>query len=120
LRDTSFTIEALWMAACPDEASDFFAFMATAAAAAVGPGIPLQIMFGVGAEHDLSERTLPHPSEWRDSRPVRVGNGAWRQQQVDVYGEVLDAAYLLVDQLRAMDDDVRAFLVALSDSAAVR
>jgi alpha,alpha-trehalase len=74
----------------------------------------------VGAEHDLSERVLPHLSGWRDSRPVRVGNGAWSQQQVDVYGEVLDAAHLLADKIRTMDDHLRAFLVALADSAAVR
>ncbi len=49
VRDASFTMEALWVAACPDEATNFFAFMTTAAAAAVGPATPLQIMFGVGA-----------------------------------------------------------------------
>jgi GH15 family glucan-1,4-alpha-glucosidase len=120
VRDASFTMEALWVAACPDEAGDFFAFMTTAAAAAVGPDTPLQIMFGVGGEHDLTERTLPHLRGWRDSRPVRVGNGAWSQQQIDVYGELLGAAHRLADQITAMDDDMRAFLVALADSAAER
>jgi GH15 family glucan-1,4-alpha-glucosidase len=120
VRDASFTMEALWVAACPDEAGDFFAFMTTAAASAVGPGTPLQIMFGVGGEHDLTERILPHLSGWRDSRPVRVGNAAWSQQQVDVYGELLDAAHLLADMIGLIDDDMRAFLVALADSAAVR
>jgi GH15 family glucan-1,4-alpha-glucosidase len=94
--------------------------MTTAAAAAVGPGTPLQIMFGVGGEHDLTERTLSHLAGWRDSRPVRVGNGAWSQQQVDVYGELLGAAHRLADQIGAMDDDMRTFLIALADSAAVR
>ena len=120
VRDASFTMEALWVSACPDEADDFFAFMTTAAAAAVGPGTPLQIMFGVGGEHDLTERTLPHLAGWRDSRPVRVGNGAWSQQQVDVYGELLGAAHRLADQIGAMDDDMRTFLIGLADSAAVR
>ena len=120
VRDASFTMEALWVAACPDEADDFFAFMTTAAAASVGPEHALQIMFGVGGEHDLSERTLEHLTGWRDSRPVRVGNGAWEQQQVDVYGELLGAAHRLADQISAMDDDLRRFLVALADAAAVR
>jgi GH15 family glucan-1,4-alpha-glucosidase len=120
VRDASFTMEALWVAACPDEASDFFAFMTTAAAATVGPDQPLQIMFGVGGEHDLTERTLPHLAGWRDSRPVRVGNGAWNQQQIDVYGELLDAAHQLADYLTDVDDDVRGFLVVLADSAARR
>jgi GH15 family glucan-1,4-alpha-glucosidase len=120
VRDASFTMEALWVAACPDEASDFFAFMTTAAAGAVGPDTPLQIMFGVGGEHDLTERTLPQLRGWRDSRPVRVGNGAWNQQQIDVYGELLGAAHRLADQITAMDEDMRTFLVALADTAAVR
>ncbi len=120
VRDASFTMEALWVAACPDEASDFFAFMTTAAAAEVGPATPLQIMFGVGGEHDLTERTLPHLRGWRDSRPVRVGNGAWSQRQIDVYGELLAAAYRLVDQINDIDSDMRAFLVALADTAAER
>ncbi|GAA0486056.1 glucoamylase [Paractinoplanes deccanensis] len=117
VRDASFTMEALWVAACPDEAGDFFAFMTTAAA---GAPTPLQIMFGVGGEHDLTERTLPHLRGWRDSSPVRVGNEAWRQQQTDVYGELLAAAHRLSAQLDTVDDDVRAFLITLADTAATR
>ncbi|MDX6324197.1 MAG: alpha,alpha-trehalase [Nocardioidaceae bacterium] len=120
VRDASLTMEALWVAACPDEADDFFAFMTTAAASGVGADKALQIMFGVGGEHDLSERTLGHLSGWRESRPVRVGNDAWEQQQVDVYGELLGAANRLSDQLRGLDDDARRFLVALAEAAAVR
>src|SRR4051812_31950368 len=120
VRDASFTMEALWVAACPDEVGNFFAFMTTAAAAAVGPDQPLQIMFGVGGEHDLTERTLPQLSGWRDSRPVRIGNGAWQQKQIDVYGELLDAAHLLADKITEMDDDMRSFLVACADTAAER
>ena len=120
VRDASFTMEALWVAACPDEAQDFFAFLTTAGAGDVGPEHPLQIMFGVGGEHDLTERTLPHLRGWRDSRPVRVGNGAWNQTQLDVYGELLGAAARLADQVPAMDDETRAFLVACADSAARR
>ncbi|WP_239123888.1 glycoside hydrolase family 15 protein [Rhizocola hellebori] len=120
VRDASFTMEALWVAACPDEASDFFEFMTTAAAGSIGPGTPLQIMFGVGGEHDLSERTLPHLAGWRDSRPVRVGNGAWVQQQIDVYGELLGAAHRLADQITEVDDETLAFLTALAESAAQR
>ena len=119
VRDASFSMEALWVAACPDEAEDFFAFMTTAAASAVGPDTGLQIMFGIGGEHDLTERELPHLEGWRDSRPVRVGNGAWSQRQVDVYGEVLGAAHRLAEQLAGIDDDTKRFLVACADTAAV-
>ena len=118
VRDASFTMEALWVAACPDEADDFFAFMTTAAASSIGPGQGLQIMFGVGGEHDLTERTLAHLSGWKNSSPVRVGNGAWNQRQIDVYGELLGAAYRLAEQIAAIDEDTRRFLIACADTAA--
>jgi GH15 family glucan-1,4-alpha-glucosidase len=120
VRDASFTMEALWVAACPDEAEDFFAFMTTAAASGIGPDQGLQIMFGVGGEHDLTERELPHLEGWRNSRPVRVGNGAWSQQQIDVYGELLGAAHRLADQIGKIDEDTKRFLIACADTAATR
>jgi GH15 family glucan-1,4-alpha-glucosidase len=120
VRDASFTIQALWVAACPDEAEEFFDFMATAAATSVARGVDLPIMFGIGGEHDLSERVLPHLAGWRDSSPVRVGNGAWNQRQLDVYGELLDAVARLSDYLDRVDDATRQFLVALADAAASR
>ena len=119
VRDASFAMQALWVAACPDEAYEFFDFL-TAAAAHARPERPLQIMFGVGGEHDLSERVLPHLSGWRGSWPVRVGNGAWTQPQLDVYGELLNAAYRLRDQLEVLQPATRTFLVTLADAAAVQ
>lgn len=116
VRDASMTMQALWVAACPDEAFEFFDFMAGAAGSACQR--PLQIMFGIGGERDLSERTLPHLSGWRDSAPVRVGNGAWVQPQLDVYGELLDAAAQLRDQPGVLSGPTRDFLVGLADSAA--
>ena len=95
VRDASMTLQGLYIAACPDEAGRFFAFIARAAASQLDRGVPLQVMFGVGGERDLSERTLPHLRGWRGSGPVRVGNDAWRQQQIDVYGALLDAAWTL-------------------------
>jgi alpha,alpha-trehalase len=120
VRDASLAMEALWVAACPDEANKFFAFLANAAASGLQRGADLQIMFGVGGERDLSERELPHLAGWRDSRPVRVGNGAWLQRQLDVYGELLRAAQRLVDQLGELDPVTRRFLTAAADTAAAR
>jgi GH15 family glucan-1,4-alpha-glucosidase len=119
VRDASFTLQALWVAACPEEAEAFFAFV-TAAAAHSGPSHPLQIMFGVGGEHDLTERVLPQLAGWRDSRPVRVGNGAWNQTQLDVYGEILDAAFRLRNQLGDLPPEIRGFLANLADAAATQ
>jgi GH15 family glucan-1,4-alpha-glucosidase len=118
VRDASFTMQALWVAACPDEASNFFEFMTTAAASSIGPHIGLQIMFGVGGEHDLTERELHHLAGWQDSRPVRVGNGAWNQRQIDVYGEVLGAAAQLSEHIDTIDEDTRRFLIACAEAAA--
>ncbi len=120
VRDASLTMEALWVAACPDEANKFFDFLADAAASQLRRGMDLQIIFGIGGERDLSERELPHLAGWRDSRPVRVGNGAWSQRQLDVYGELLGAAQRLVDQLGELDPVTRRFLAAAADAAADR
>ena len=103
VRDASLTMDALWVAACPDEAAKFFNFLSTAAATSLSRGADLQIMFGVGGERDLSERVLAHLDGWRGSAPVRVGNGAWNQRQVDVYGELLAAVSRLRDQVGELD-----------------
>ena len=120
VRDASLTMEALWVAACPDEANKFFAFLADAAASQLQLGADLQIMFGVGGERDLTERVLPQLAGWRGSRPVRVGNGAWLQRQLDVYGELLGAAQRLVNQLGELDLVTQRFLAAAADTAASR
>jgi GH15 family glucan-1,4-alpha-glucosidase len=120
VRDACFTMEALWVAACPAEAGGFFTFLADAAASQLQRGMDLQIMFGIGGEHDLSERELPHLAGWRGSRPVRVGNGAWNQRQLDVYGELLNAAWRLVEQLGELDPVTRRFMSAAADTAAAR
>lgn len=112
IRDASMTLRGLWVAACPEEARRFFAFLARAAATQLDRGLPLQIMFGIGGERDLSERELPHLTGWRASAPVRAGNDAWTQRQHDVYGALLDAAYVLREQLGELEEPTRALLVA--------
>ena len=118
VRDTCLTLEALWIAACPDEARQFFKFLADAALPQLRQEGGLQIMFGVNGERDLTERTLPHLGGWRGSRPVRVGNGAWNQRQLDIYGEVLGAAYRLRDQLGELGPSLAGFLADAADAAA--
>jgi alpha,alpha-trehalase len=120
VRDASLTMDALWVAACPHEAGKFFGFLADTAASQLRTEMDLQIMFGVGGEHDLSERELPHLAGWRASRPVRVGNGAWDQRQLDVYGELLGAAQRLAEQLGELDPVTQQFLAAAADTAARR
>ncbi|MGW5175407.1 glycoside hydrolase family 15 protein [Streptomyces sp. NPDC004082] len=117
VRDASFTLDALWVAACPDEAEAFFRWMAHAAASDPSRPAPMQIMFGIRGERDLSERQLPHLPGWRDSRPVRVGNDAWQQHQLDVYGELLSAAHRLRRYLGDLDAPTKAFLAGCADAA---
>src|SRR4051794_20742199 len=119
IRDSSLTIEALYIGACPDEAEEFISFMTSAAGGRAGEG-SLQIMYGIGGEHDLSERTLGHLRGWRDSAPVRVGNGAWDQVQLDVYGELLNALHLYHEKLGDLHPEIQAFVADLADTAARR
>lgn len=116
IRDASLTLEALYIGSCSDEAEEFVSFMTSSA----GGGASLQIMYGIGGEHDLTERVLPHLAGWRESRPVRVGNGAWGQTQLDVYGELLNALYLYREQLGELHPEIQKFVAYLADTAAAR
>lgn len=120
VRDASLTLQALWVAACPDEAGAFFNFFATAAGGGLDDSSALQILYGVGGERHVPEATLTHLAGFRGSTPVRIGNGAWDQLQLDVYGELLDAALLLADQVGTFDEASRALLVGAADTAARR
>ena len=119
IRDSSLTLEGLYIGACSDEAEDFVSFMTSSAGGRAGEG-SLQIMYGIGGEHDLTERQLPHLRGWRDSRPVRVGNGAWGQTQLDVYGELLNLLWLYSEQLGELHPEIQAFVADLADTAARR
>jgi GH15 family glucan-1,4-alpha-glucosidase len=118
IRDASLTLRAHYIGTCPIEARDFVSFMTSAAGGHVGRPGSLQIMYGIGGKHDLSERVLPHLRGWRDSRPVRVGNGAWMQTQLDVYGELLDAIYTYRDQLGDLHPEIQEFVAELAGAAA--
>ncbi len=91
IRDATFTLWALHALKMDWEADDFMEFVADLATNEDGA---LQIMYGVGGERDLTERTLDHLVGYEGSTPVRVGNGAFAQHQNDVYGAVLDSVYL--------------------------
>ena len=119
IRDASLTLEALYIGACSDEAEDFVSFM-TSSAGGRASERSLQIMYGIAGEHDLTERELPHLRGWRDSRPVRVGNGAWGQTQLDVYGELLNSLYLYREQLGDLHTEIQRFAADLANTAARR
>jgi len=118
IRDASLTLQALYVGACPDEAGDFVSFMTSSAGGGASDMHSLQIMYGISGEHDLTERELPHLRGWRDSAPVRVGNGAWGQTQLDVYGELLDALHLYHERLGDLHPEIQEFVGELADAAA--
>jgi GH15 family glucan-1,4-alpha-glucosidase len=92
IRDTGFMLRALHDLGFEWEAFEYFAFLLETLTANAAPGAwELQIMYGIGGETDLTEHTLDHLSGYRNSRPVRVGNGAFDQHQHDVWGMLLDA-----------------------------
>jgi alpha,alpha-trehalase len=120
IRDSSLTLEALYVGACPDEVENFISFMTSSAGGRAGDEGSLQIMYGIGGEHDLSERELPHLRGWRDSRPVRVGNGAWGQTQLDVYGELMNSLYLYRERIGELHPEIQRFVSELANTAASR
>ena len=93
IRDAAFTVYAFLRLGFTQEAERFMQFVASLCTAP-GPSGSLQIMYGIDGRKDLTERTLDHLDGYRGSRPVRVGNGAYDQLQLDIYGELMDAAYL--------------------------
>ncbi len=120
IRDASLTLEALFIGTCSDEAENFVSFMTSSAGGGYGIDRSLQIMYGVGGEHDLSERELGHLRGWRDSRPVRVGNGAWQQSQLDIYGELLNSLHIYRERLGEFHPEIQHFAAQLADTAARR
>src|SRR3989449_1050449 len=133
IRDGTFMLWGLYTLGFAREANDFFYFIADVAAGKKD----LQIMYGIGGEHELSEKTLDHLGGYEASRPVRIGNAAFRQVQDDVCkrgvdergvfvqpygGTALDASVLLIPLVRFLQPDdprVKATVLAIADELTV-
>jgi alpha,alpha-trehalase len=115
IRDSTFSLWALHTLGFEEEARDYMNFMLGVSRDSGGE---LQIMYGIGGESNLSERTLDHLSGYEGARPVRIGNGAFSQRQNDVWGALLDSIYLHAKALRGSFVDARA-LVAEQVEAAI-
>jgi alpha,alpha-trehalase len=90
VRDTTFALWGLYTLGFDEEANDFFYFIRDV----LSEDPRLQVMYGIGGERELPERRLDHLSGYEGARPVRVGNAAYRQEQHDVWGALLDSIYL--------------------------
>ncbi len=93
IRDSAFTLYAFLRIGFTEEAARFMEWLENRCWESKPDG-PLQLMYGIDGQTDLTEETLDHLEGYRGSRPVRVGNGAYDQLQLDIYGELMDAVYL--------------------------
>ncbi len=93
LRDAAFTVYALLRIGFHGEATAFMGWL-DARCAEADRDAGLQIVYGIDGRRDLAEQTLDHLEGYRGSRPVRIGNGAYDQLQLDIYGELMDSVYL--------------------------
>ena len=93
VRDAAFTLYALLRIGFTTEAADYMSFLGQRIRDH-NPDGSLPIMFGIDGRHEIAEEELDNLEGYRGSRPVRVGNGAAGQLQLDIYGELMDAVYL--------------------------
>ncbi|MDQ3834533.1 MAG: glycoside hydrolase family 15 protein [Actinomycetota bacterium] len=103
LRDAAFTLYSLIRVGFNEEAHNFMGWLLDVCRNSDGK---LQPLYGIDGRTEIHEEELPHLSGYRNSRPVRLGNGAYNQLQLDLYGAVLDAAYLHNKHAAPLDYDV--------------
>jgi GH15 family glucan-1,4-alpha-glucosidase len=114
IRDASFTIYALMRLGYTEEAAAFNAWIEQRCHE-LNPDGSLQLMYGLDGRHELPEETLTHLRGYRDSRPVRIGNAAWSQLQLDIHGELMDSVYLYDKWGKPIGHDLWRNLVRLID-----
>ena len=114
VRDSTFALWGLYTLGFDREANDFFYFIADGCK----DGQDLQIMYGVGGERELKEISLPNLSGYEGAVPVRIGNGAFNQQQHDVWGAVLDSVYLHARSREQLPESLWPVLKVQVDAAA--
>jgi GH15 family glucan-1,4-alpha-glucosidase len=117
IRDSAFSVRSLADVGCESEADGFRGFIERSSA---GSAKRMQIMYGVGGERRLTEVTLDHLEGYRGARPVRVGNAAMTQRQLDAYGLLVEQTWRWHQRGRSPDDDYWRFLLDIVDTAAER
>ena len=116
IRDASFTLYAFLKLGFVEEANGFMAFLKARALELHSSGEgPLQIMYGIDGRHELEEFELDAFEGYRRSSPVRVGNGAAGQLQLDIYGELINSIYLYDKRGEPIDYELWKVVVELLD-----
>ncbi len=118
LRDASFTLYAFFQLGLIEEARHFFAWLVHIGIGGHAPDVPN--LFSLSGQTGVQEIELDHLEGYRGSRPVRIGNGAAHQLQLDIYGEVLDSAYLYARFGGVIGADLWRELRAIVDLAIAR
>ena len=108
IRDSSFVLWAFHNLGYTSEARSYLEWLTSIFCLTGGN---LQIMLGISGERDLSEISLDHLEGYKRSAPVRIGNGAWDQFQLDVYGILLDAMYFSSKHGKRMNQNVYDYLI---------
>ena len=105
VRDAAFSIYALMRLGFTDEAAGFMTWL-EARCKQAPPGTGLQILYSIDGDPATPETTLDHLKGYQDSRPVRIGNGAATQRQLDIHGELMDSVYLYNKNARPISYDL--------------
>jgi GH15 family glucan-1,4-alpha-glucosidase len=113
LRDASFTVRALVALGFHDDVNAFVSWMMYTTWLTRPK---LQVLYSVYGESSLKEKAIDWLSGYRDSKPVRIGNGAENQLQLDVYGEVLHAIHYFLPFLGQLDGATRKFIMGLGNA----
>jgi GH15 family glucan-1,4-alpha-glucosidase len=114
IRDSTFALWGLYTIGLDREANDFFSFLTELC----DGDQDIQIMYGIGGERELPERTLDHLSGYEGARPIRVGNAAYLQGQHDVWGAILDSLYLHATSRDQVTESLWPFLKRQVEAAA--
>ena len=118
IRDACFSINSLMALGYREEATAFMAWMEDRCREIYETG-HLQVMYGIDGRHDLTESNLRNLKGWRDSRPVRIGNAAFDQSQIDICGELVNSAFLYDSLIGPISNEMWGHLAQIIDWACI-
>lgn len=113
IRDASFTLQALFNLGHLSETEGYLRWVEKILS--VDGADKLMIMYGLRGERQMDEQALDHLDGYKGSRPVRIGNKAATQKQLDIYGEIMDAALKLADYVGKIDAEIWPMLKNICD-----